>query len=122
MRKISELGTNESLDVIVAITPLVEKLATCKGFIDEFKAFAELGEEERTAPGAGAKLYARLVPIWFDECRAETLGIIKTVDGMTDEELEEKGAFWVLRETDALFTDEDFINFFKSFVVIAPTE
>lgn len=122
MKKISELNSNEGLDVLVELTPLVKSLASHKSLISQFKALAEIPEADRTAPTFEADIMARLIPVWYKDCRDDILAIIGVMNGMTAEEVNAKGALWVLEETGALFSDVDFIGFFRSFVVVAPTE
>lgn len=122
MRKIAELPTDEGLDVLVEITPYVRTLASCESLIDEFKAIANMTEDERGKPDFSANVLARIIPVWFKECRADLLKIVQIVNGSGDEEMSRLGAMRAFEEVGLLFNDPDFLSFFRSFVVMAPTE
>ena len=122
MRKIAELSTNDGLDVLVEITPYVRTLATNDALIGELKALYASSAEDRQTPTFAAEMLARLIPVWCRDCRAELMAIVRTLGGYSEDELAGLGAVRAFEEMGALFNDPDFVNFFRSFVVMKPTE
>jgi hypothetical protein len=122
MRKFSEIPQLESLDVLVEITPYVKALASRDSLIDEFKAIATATDDERSAADFSATIVARLVPVWLKECRAELLEIIRIINGVSEDEMSKVSGVKVFEEIGELFSDTDFMRFFRSFVVQKPTE
>lgn len=122
MKRLSELSTLEGLDVIVAITPYVQKLAKCESLLDEFKAMAAATDDEKAATGYAAEVLGKLVPVFFRDARAELLEIIRIINGMTTDDMATLGVIKAFEAVGELFADPDFITFFRSFVVMKPEE
>ena len=116
-RKISELKSSKGLDVLVSLTPHVKALASVESLVGLFEELRNADDETKAQNGYAANILEKLVMSWLRDCRGELFEIIKILDGVSDEDIEDMGAFAVFARITELFKDPEFMGFFRSFVV-----
>ncbi len=124
--KISEFTTDKVLDVFVEITPYVAGIATCENLQ---AALADLASTPTKSLKSslqqimfGADVFSRLVPILLAERRGDVYGILAVLNETPVEDIAKQSIFKTVSMVREVFSDKDFLNFFKSFVHTQPKE
>lgn len=118
MRKLSDLGTDECLNVLCEITPSVSNIVSDK------ELFNTLGKgvDGRGTTDAGmfmltVKRLFTAVPLLLKNHREDIYSIVSTVGGeKTTEEIAAQNIMVTLNQVRSLMRDKVLIDFFKSWV------
>lgn len=112
--KISELNTDQTLDVVCEITPYVGNILEDEELTAELKRKLRLGDDVSKAEvyAAGIKKLTKLVPIVLKKHRADVYGIVAAVNGKTPEQIAEQNGLLTAKEIKDIVTDKAFQDFF----------
>lgn len=115
MRKLSDLTTDECLDVLCEITPHVASIVA-----DE-EIMAAIGKaapkKDLTAAGTVMVATARVtkcIPLLVKTHRDDVYAILASVGGMTVEEIAKQNTIITLTQIRAVCKDKELLDFFKS--------
>lgn len=118
--KISELSTDKGLDVLVELTPYVANIATSESLNREIRKLAETKVADLKSRLQqivfGADMYSRLIPILLKERRNDVYGIIAVLNEKPVDEIAGQNIMQTIAQIREIFSDRDFLDFFKSFV------
>lgn len=119
--KFSELSTDNALDVFCEIIPYIERVMNDEELVSELKKEVDINEDTTTAEKFAIILTKMNVvaPIVLKKRRDDVLGIIASVNGVSVEEVKKQNILKTLAQFRELIKDKDFMDFFKSFVVLA---
>lgn len=119
--KFSELSTDNALDVFCEIIPYIERVMNDDELVAELKKEVDINEDTTTAEKFAIILTKMNVvaPIVLKKRRDDVLGIIASVNGVSVEEVKKQNILKTLAQFRELIKDKDFMDFFKSFVVLA---
>lgn len=114
--RISELTTNEGLDVLCEITPYLGAIVTDESLVAELKRKADVGEESTQAQVWAAALdkLTKLMPIILKAHRSDVYGIVGAVNGKTEDEIARQSFIKTAIELRDIINDKEFKDFFKS--------
>lgn len=114
--RISELTTDEGLDVLCEITPFIGAIVTDEELVAELKRKIKLGDDASKAQVwvAATDKLSKLMPIIFKTHRADVYGIIGAINGKPQSEIETQNFIKTMTEIRDIIRDEEFRNFFKS--------
>lgn len=114
--RLSELTTDETLDVLCEITPCVERIAKDDGIIGSIgKAVDTKGMTQTGVLLAGLEKIAALVPILLKDHRADLYHILGAVNRVDPAEIAAQKLTVTLTQLDDVLHDEELLAFFKSF-------
>lgn len=119
--KISELSTDKAMDVFCELTPFIENIFSDEQLIAELKKKMDITEETTNAEKT-AMVLSRInviAPILLKKRRNDVLGILAAINGKTVDEVKKQNFIATLVQVREVFSDKDFIDFFKSFAVLA---
>ena len=114
--KISELTTNEGLDVLCEITPYLGAIVTDDELVAELKRKTDVSNESTQAQVWAAALdkLTKLMPIILKTHRSDVYGIVGAVNGKTEDEIARQGFIKTASEIRDIINDKEFKDFFKS--------
>lgn len=114
--KISQLTTDEGLDVLCEITPYIGAIIGDEALTAELRRKVDIDDSASKAEvyAAGLDRIAKLMPIIFKTHRADVYGIIAAVNGKSVEEIAAQNVFKTGAEIRDIIKDKDFVDFFKS--------
>lgn len=119
--KFSELQTDSALDVFCEVIPYIERIMNDEELLDELKKKVDIDE---TTPNAVkfAVVLSKInviAPIILKKRRDDALGIVASINNMDVEEIKKQNIVKTLIQVREVISDKDFMDFFKSFVVVA---
>lgn len=124
--RLSELTTENGLDVLCELTPYIANIATCEALNKELRVLANTPKASIKSSLQqvvfGADMFSRLIPILLKDRRADVYGILSILNEKDIEEIQTQNILFTISEIRELFRDEDLVNFFKSFVGTKPKE
>lgn len=122
-RKISELTSEEFLDVLCEITPYVSNIVSDAALMETVgKAVSK--KEEMTKAGVfllGAEKMSALIPIIAKTHRADLYGIVAGINGMTAESVASQNILKTGLQIRDIVRDKELLSFFKSFAELEET-
>lgn len=114
--KLSELTTEQAVDVLCELTPYVANITGDKALLDELgKKFDSKGKSVAELYTYAAKKCATLAPVLLKEHRADVFGILAIVNGTTADEVAKQNILTTILQIRSVFKDKELLDFFKSF-------
>ncbi len=119
MIKLTELNTDESLDLLCDLTPYVSEIAedkeVIKLFADKVKLKANASEEEfkRVTIKATIDKVSKLVPVFLKKHREAIYNILSILNTKTVEEIKKQKIIITINEIKTVLMDQDFLDFFS---------
>jgi len=116
--KLSQLTTDETLDVLCEITPYINNIMTDQELNTELRRKAD-PENLKTRADVmleGAKKLNVLVPIVLKKRREDVYGILSALNKKAPEEIAKQSFLTTVSQIREVLEDKELINFFKSFV------
>ena len=113
--KLSELSTEQALDVMCQITPYIANIAGDSDLLSALKE--KLGGEKKSVAelyAYGAQKIAQLVPILLKNRRDDVFGLLAVLNGMEPKEIAAQGFPQTLAQIREAVQDKELIDFFKS--------
>ena len=113
MRKLSDLGTDECMDVLCTIAPSIQAIVDDKDIMNALgKAIDKNG---LTAAGVLMAATSKLVgaaPMLFKTHREDVYKIISTVGGITVEDVKAQNMLDTMRQMKEILQDKPLLDFF----------
>lgn len=113
--KLSQLTTDEALDVLCEITPYVASIVSDGQLMEVIGKTIE--KEGMTRAGvllAGAEKLSRIVPVVMKDHRSDVYGILAAVNGMTPEEVARQNVIKTSMQIRDICKDREMLDFFAS--------
>lgn len=115
MRKLSEFGTDECLDVLCEITPHIVNIVSDEEIMNAIGK--PMDKTTVTKVGVmllGAQKITAVVPLLLKTHRADIYAILSVMGGKSVEEVAKQSTMATLWQIKTLSEDKDLLNFFKS--------
>lgn len=118
MRKLSDLGTDECLNVMCEITPYISNIVSDQELMENLgKGVDKKGMTNVGVIMLGIKRMFTAVPLLLKNHREDIYNVVSTVGGeMTVEEIAAQNIMVTLNQVRSLSHDKVLIDFFKSWV------
>lgn len=114
--KLSDLTTDETLDVLCEITPCVEHIVKDEGIINTIGTAVDTKGMTKTGIlMAGLDRIGALVPTLLKNHRADIYHILGAVNRIDPAEIAAQKLVVTLTQIDEVFHDEELLTFFRSF-------
>lgn len=114
--KLSELSTDETLDVLCEITPCVESIIKDEGIINTIGTAVDTKEMTRVGVlMAGLDRIGALIPSLLKDHRADIYHILGAVNLVDPAEIAAQKLTVTLTQIDEVLHDEELLTFFRSF-------
>lgn len=121
-RKISQLSTDEFLDVICAVTPYVSSIVSDGELMETIgKAVKKKGMTRAGMLLLGMEKLSTLVPIIAKTHRADLYGIVAVVNGVEPEQVEKQNILKTGFQIRDIVKDKELMSFFRSFAELEET-
>lgn len=116
--KISQLTTDESLDILCEVTPAIFSIVTDEALVRELRQKIDPKNLKTQADIVieGTKKLNALVPIVLKSHRAEVYQILSLLNRKTPEEIARQGFVETGMQIREIIKDKELIGFFTSFV------
>lgn len=114
--RLSELNTDEGLDVLCEITPYIANISADTELLDELKKKIKLpeGAPKSEIYAVGAAKLAKITPIILKKRRQDVYGILGAMNRKTPEEIADQSFITTAKQITELISDKDFMSFFGS--------
>ncbi len=116
--KLSQLTTDETLDVLCEITPYINNIVIDQELTTELRRKVD-PENLKTRADVmleGVKKLNVLVPIVLKKRREDVYGILSVLNKRAPEEIAKQSFITTVNQIREVLEDKELINFFKSFV------
>lgn len=118
MRKISELSTDEALDVLCELTPFITSIVSDDDLMDELKKKIKKGEGEELTFAEmlrlGVEKVNNIIPIVLKKNRDALLSVVAVMTGCGLEEIKAQNFLKTGMQIRDLARDKDLMDFVKS--------
>lgn len=113
--RLSELTTDQGLDVLCEISPYVNNIACDEGFFSAIgKGIKTDGMTKAGLMLAGAERLNKLIPILLQTHRKDIYGILGAINGVSKEEIAAQNVLKTAMQIRDALKDEELLGFFKS--------
>ena len=114
--KLSNLSTDEALDVLCELTPYINNIVTDDVLLDELKAKVKATGNETKAEimAMGAEKINKLVPIVLKGHKKDAYGILAVLNDTDVDAIGKQNVIKTMSQIRDLIKDKEFLDFFKS--------
>lgn len=113
MRKLSDLGTDECLDVLCAIAPSIQAIVEDKDIMTALgKAIDKKGLTKAGVLMTAASRLVGAVPLLFKAHREDVYNILSSVGGVTVEEVKAQNMLDTMQQLREILQDKPLLDFF----------
>lgn len=113
MRKLSDLGTDECLDVLCTIAPSIQAIVEDKDIMTALgKAIDKKGLTKAGVLMTAASKLVGAVPLLFKAHREDVYNILSTVGGVTVEEVKAQNMLDTMQQLKEILQDKPLLDFF----------
>lgn len=113
MRKLSDLGTDECLDVLCAIAPSIQAIVEDKDIMTALgKAIDKKGLTKAGVLMTAVSKLVGAVPLLFKAHREDVYSILSTVGGVTVEEVKAQNMMDTMQQLKEILQDKPLLDFF----------
>lgn len=113
MRKLSDLGTDECLDVLCAIAPSIQAIVEDKDIMTALgKAIDKKGLTKAGVLMTAASKLVGAVPLLFKAHREDVYNILSSVGGVTVEEVKAQNMLDTMQQLREILQDKPLLDFF----------
>ena len=119
--KLSELTTDQAIDVMIQITPYIANIVGDKNLLDTLKENAK-GNTLAEMYASGAKKITLLVPILLKDHKSDVFGLLAVLNNSTPEEITTHNILKTIKQIKEAIQDKDLRDFFKSLQQESETE
>lgn len=113
MRKLSDLGTDECLDVLCTIAPSIQAIVEDKDIMTALgKAIDKKGLTKAGVLMTAASKLVGAVPLLFKAHREDVYNILSTVGGVTVEEVKAQNMLDTMQQLREILQDKPLLDFF----------
>lgn len=114
--KISEISTDNAMDVLCELTPYVTNIVTDEDLVGELKKAIDFKEAntmaEKMALTAGK--ITKIIPIILKNRKNDMFGIVGVLNGKTIDEVAEQNIIVTMKQIRDIAKDKELLDFFKS--------
>ena len=117
IKKLSQMDTNEMLDVLLAITPELEGILAddeIMGAFGTLRTNDEKGGDTGSATARGLTFLVKIATVAFKNHRNAVYGILSAFTGMTAKEVGAQNGAVTINQLKTILSDGELLNFFKS--------
>lgn len=117
--KFCDMTTDETMDILVEITPsvmdIVQDESLVKLFKDGIKPTKDMTKEQiqKLAMTKGIEKISKIIPMLLSNHRANIYNILSAINKKTVDEIKKQSPIITINEIKELFQDKDLINFFS---------
>lgn len=114
--KISELSTNEGVNVLCELSPYVLNITSDEELLAELKTAVSAGKTTTQAEwiALGVAKIAKLIPIIFKKRKDDVFGILAVMNGKSVEQVKKQNLLVTAKQIKELIKDKDLLDFFVS--------
>lgn len=113
MRKLSDLGTDECLDVLCTIAPSIQAIVEDKDIMTALgKAIDKKGLTKAGVLMTAASKLVGAVPLLFKAHREDVYNILSSVGGVTVEEVKTQNMLDTMQQLKEILQDKPLLDFF----------
>lgn len=113
MRKLSDLGTDECMDVLCAIAPSIQEIVNDNDIMNALgKAIDKNGLTTAGVFMAATSKLVGAVPILFKTHREDVYNILSSVGGVTVEDIKAQNMLDTMQQTKEILQDKPLMDFF----------
>lgn len=113
MRKLSDLGTDECLDVLCTIAPSIQAIVEDKYIMTALgKAIDKKGLTKAGVLMTAASKLVGAVPLLFKAHREDVYNILSSVGGVTVEEVKAQNMLDTMQQLKEILQDKPLLDFF----------
>ena len=113
MRKLSDLGTDECLDVLCAIAPSIQAIVEDKDIMTALgKAIDKKGLTKAGVLMTAASRLVGAVPLLFKAHREDVYNILSSVGGVTVEDVKAQNMLDTMQQLREILQDKPLLDFF----------
>ena len=117
MRKISDLNTDESLDVLCECAGYIANIAADEKLLETISKKIETSNMTRAGIMAvGAQKVTEIVRVVLKEHRNDVYGIVAAINGVSVEELANQNGMVTTKQIAYICKDKELLDFFRSCV------
>lgn len=114
--KISEISTDNAMDVLCELTPYVTNIATDEMLMAELKEAIDISgantRAEMMALAAGK--ITKIIPIILKNRKNDVFGIVGVLNGKTIDEIAKQNIIVTMKQIRDIAKDKELLDFFKS--------
>ena len=114
--KISEISTDNAMDVLCELTPYVINIVTDEMLVAELKEAIDFKEAntmaEKIALTAGK--ITKIIPILLKNRKNDVFGIVGVLNGKTIDEIAKQNIIVTMKQIRDIAKDKELLDFFKS--------
>ncbi len=113
MRKLSDLGTDECLDVLCTIAPSIQAIVEDKDIMTALgKAIDKKGLTKAGVLMTAASRLVGAVPLLFKAHREDVYNILSSVNGVTVEDVKAQNMLDTMQQLREILQDKPLLDFF----------
>lgn len=114
--KISEISTDNAMDVLCELTPYITNIVTDEDLVGELKKAIDFKEAntmaEKMALTAGK--ITKIIPILLKNRKSDVFGIVGVLNGKTIDEIAKQNVIVTMKQIRDIAKDKELLDFFKS--------
>lgn len=113
--KLSELNTDEGMDVLCELTPFIANISIDEGLIKELKSKIKVSKDASRAEVLmiGCTKLTKIVPILLRDHKEDVMGILGILNGKSAEEMASQNLMVTLKQIRDALNDKELMDFFK---------
>lgn len=114
--KISEMSTDNAMNVLCELTPYVTNIVTDEDLVGELKKAIDFKDAntmaEKIALTAGK--ITKIIPIILENRKNDVFGIVGVLNGKTIDEIAKQNIIVTMKQIRDIAKDKELLDFFKS--------
>lgn len=114
--KISEISTDNAMDVLCELTPYVTNIVTDEDLVGELKKAIDFKEANTMAEKMAltAEKITKIIPILLKNRKNDVFGIVGVLNGKTIDEIAKQNIIVTMKQIRDIAKDKELLDFFKS--------
>ena len=114
--KISEISTDNAMDVLCELTPYVTNIVTDENLVEELKKAIDFKEANTMAEKIAltAEKITKIIPIILKNRKNDVFGIVGVLNGKTIDEIAKQNIIVTMKQIRDIAKDKELLDFFKS--------
>lgn len=114
--KISEISTDNAMDVLCELTPYVTNIVTDEDLVGELKKAIDFKEANTMAEKMAltAEKITKIIPIILKNRKNDVFGIVGVLNEKTIDEIAKQNIIVTMKQIRDISKDKELLDFFKS--------
>lgn len=114
--KISEISTDNAMDVLCELTPYVTNIVTDEDLVGELKKAIDFKEANTMAEKMAltAEKITKIIPIILKNRKNDVFGIVGVLNEKTIDEIAKQNIIVTMKQVRDISKDKELLDFFKS--------